>query len=49
MDAVNRPEERARRARLAERAALDRFAWPAIAGRLERILRDAAGVPARRP
>ena len=48
VDAVNRPEERARRARLAQGAALDRFTWPAIAGRLERILRAAAGVPAPR-
>jgi glycosyltransferase involved in cell wall biosynthesis len=41
VDAVNRPAERARRAQLAAQAALDRFAWPAIAGRLEQVLRDA--------
>jgi glycosyltransferase involved in cell wall biosynthesis len=33
VDAVNRPEERAARGRAARRAALDRFAWPAIAER----------------
>jgi len=42
VDAVNDPAERARRAKLAEQAALDRFTWPAIAGELERILRDSA-------
>jgi len=42
VDAVNDPAERARRAKLAEHAALDRFTWPAIAGELERILRDSA-------
>ena len=42
VDAVDRPDERARRARLAERAALERFAWPAIAGELEQVLREAA-------
>jgi len=41
VDAVNRPDERARRARLAEQAALDRFTWPAIGEQLEQILRDA--------
>jgi glycosyltransferase involved in cell wall biosynthesis len=41
-DAVNRPAERARRAALGEQVALERFTWPAIAGRLEPILRDAA-------
>jgi glycosyltransferase involved in cell wall biosynthesis len=47
-DAVNRPSERARRARLAEQAALERFTWPAIARRLAKILRDAAQ-PLRAP
>jgi glycosyltransferase involved in cell wall biosynthesis len=41
VDAVNRPDERARRARLAEQAALDRFIWPAIGKQLEHVLRDA--------
>jgi glycosyltransferase involved in cell wall biosynthesis len=45
--AVDHPAERARRAALAEQAALDRFTWPAIAGELERILRDAARRAAR--
>jgi glycosyltransferase involved in cell wall biosynthesis len=45
-DAVNRPAERARRARLAEQAALERFTWPAIARRLADVLRDASGVAA---
>jgi glycosyltransferase involved in cell wall biosynthesis len=40
-DAVNRPSERARRARLGEQAALDRFTWPAIAHRLAGVLRAA--------
>jgi len=45
VDAVNRPSERARRARLAEQAALERFTWPAIAGELAEVLRDAAAKP----
>jgi glycosyltransferase involved in cell wall biosynthesis len=43
VDAVNRPAERMRRAKLGEQAALDRFTWPAIAGELEQILAEAAG------
>jgi glycosyltransferase involved in cell wall biosynthesis len=46
-DAVNRPSERARRARLGEQAALARFTWPAIARRLAGIL-DRATHSARR-
>jgi glycosyltransferase involved in cell wall biosynthesis len=42
LDAVNRPEERARRGRHAELAARGRFAWPAITKRLAEILRDVA-------
>lgn len=38
--AVNDPLERARRARLGEQAALDRFTWPAVAQRLARILAE---------
>ncbi len=50
VDAVNRPAERIRRAKLGEQAALDRFTWPAIAGELEQILAEAAGSsPALRP
>ena len=47
VDAVNRPEERARRGRNARRAALDRFGWPAIAERAAEVLADVA-VPRRR-
>jgi glycosyltransferase involved in cell wall biosynthesis len=43
VDAVNRPQERVRRARRAEQSALERFTWPAISSRLEPILRYAAG------
>ena len=42
VDAVNRPPERARRARLARQDALERFTWPAIARRLGNVLRGAA-------
>ena len=45
--AVNDAPERARRAKLAERAALDRFTWPAIAEQLEPVLRDVARAVAR--
>jgi glycosyltransferase involved in cell wall biosynthesis len=48
VEAVNRPAERERRAARAERVALDRFTWPAIAGALARILRDAARRTAKR-
>jgi glycosyltransferase involved in cell wall biosynthesis len=44
VEAVNDPAERRRRAERAQRAALDRFTWPAIAGELETILRRAARV-----
>ncbi|MCW2958022.1 MAG: glycosyl transferase group 1 [Solirubrobacterales bacterium] len=40
--AIDDEVERARRAAAAEQAALERFTWPAVAGRLERILRAAA-------
>ena len=42
VDAVNRPDERARRAQRAERAARERFTWRPIAERLEQLLRRAA-------
>ncbi len=42
VEAIDRPDERARRARRAERVAHERFAWPAIAGRLAGVLEDAA-------
>jgi glycosyltransferase involved in cell wall biosynthesis len=48
VDAVNRPQERARRAARAEASALQRFTWPALSRRLERILESAAEAPQRR-
>jgi glycosyltransferase involved in cell wall biosynthesis len=47
VEAVDHPAERARRAARGEQAALERFTWPAIAGELEGILREAAR-PGRR-
>jgi len=47
VQAIDDEPERRRRAAAAERAALERFTWPAVAGRLERILRSAAAVPGR--
>jgi glycosyltransferase involved in cell wall biosynthesis len=44
-EAVDDADERRRRAANAERAALDRFTWPAIAEQYEAILREAAQVP----
>ncbi len=41
VEAIDDAEERGRRAAAAEQAALERFTWPAVAGRLERILRAA--------
>jgi glycosyltransferase involved in cell wall biosynthesis len=51
VEAVNGPDERARRARRAREEAPRRFCWPSIAERLEGILRRARGPipPARRP
>lgn len=49
VEAIEHPAERRRRARLAEEAALERFTWPAVSGRLERLLRDAAGPRPGRP
>jgi glycosyltransferase involved in cell wall biosynthesis len=46
VEAIDRPAERRRRARAAEEAALERFTWPAVAGRLARILRATAGARA---
>lgn len=48
VEAVNRPDERARRARRAAQSARERFTWPALSRRLERILECAAGTPPRR-
>jgi glycosyltransferase involved in cell wall biosynthesis len=41
-EAIDRPDERARRGALARDAALERWSWPAIAERLGAVLRDAA-------
>jgi glycosyltransferase involved in cell wall biosynthesis len=43
VEAIEHPAERRCRARAAEAAALERFTWPAVSSRLERILRAAAG------
>jgi len=48
VDGVNNPAERARRAKLGEQAALDRFTWPAVSQRLARVLDEARTPPARR-
>jgi glycosyltransferase involved in cell wall biosynthesis len=42
VDAVEHPDERARRGRAAERVARRRYAWPAIARELARVLREVA-------
>jgi glycosyltransferase involved in cell wall biosynthesis len=42
VDAVNHPQERARRAALGITDAAERFTWPALGGRLGRILERAA-------
>jgi glycosyltransferase involved in cell wall biosynthesis len=41
-DAIDRPDERARRGALARDAALERWSWPALAERLGAVLADAA-------
>jgi glycosyltransferase involved in cell wall biosynthesis len=43
VEAVNEPEERHRRGRLAQAAAVDRFSWPGIAARLASVLAEVAG------
>jgi glycosyltransferase involved in cell wall biosynthesis len=45
VEAVDDEAERRRRAANAERAALDRFTWPALAEQCEQVLREAAQVP----
>ncbi|HEX2106006.1 MAG TPA: glycosyltransferase [Solirubrobacteraceae bacterium] len=44
-DAIERPDERARRGALARAAAVERWSWPAIAGRLSGVLAEAAARP----
>jgi glycosyltransferase involved in cell wall biosynthesis len=41
-DAIERPQERARRGARAREAALERWSWPALAGRLGAVLAEAA-------
>ena len=43
--ATGDPAERARRAEAGELRALERFTWPAVAGRLDGILRQAEDSP----
>ena len=45
VEAVNDPEERRRRGRLAREEALQRLSWPTLAGSLDGVLREVAGLP----
>ena len=47
-EAVDDPEERHRRGAAARVDALERFSWPAIAERVDEILREVAGPPSSR-
>ena len=47
--AIDDPREQARRGELARRAALERYSWPALAGRLARVLAEVARAPAAAP
>jgi glycosyltransferase involved in cell wall biosynthesis len=44
-DAIERPDERARRGALARTTALERWSWPALAERLATVLAEAAARP----
>jgi glycosyltransferase involved in cell wall biosynthesis len=44
LEAVNDPEERRRRGRLAQEEAIHRLSWPTLAARLDRVLSEVAGV-----
>jgi glycosyltransferase involved in cell wall biosynthesis len=46
VEAVNDPEERRRRGRLAREEAIHRLSWPTLAARLDRVLSEVAGLPA---
>jgi glycosyltransferase involved in cell wall biosynthesis len=46
IEAVNEPEERRRRGRLAREEAVHRHSWPTLAVRLDRVLSEVAGLPA---
>jgi len=45
VEAVNRPAERERRGRRARVVALERYAWPALAGRVAQVYATALGAP----
>jgi glycosyltransferase involved in cell wall biosynthesis len=45
VEAVNHPEERRRRGRLAREEAVHRLSWPTLAGSLDDVLREVAGLP----
>jgi len=45
VEAVNRPAERERRGRRARDVALERYAWPALAGRVAQVYATALGAP----
>ena len=47
--AIDDPREQVRRGELARRAALERYSWPALAGRLARVLAEVARAPAAAP
>jgi glycosyltransferase involved in cell wall biosynthesis len=49
LEAVNDPEERRRRGRLAQDEAIHRLSWPKLAGRLDRVLSEVADVPVAPP
>ena len=45
VEAVNHPEERQRRGRVAREEALRRLSWPPLARGLDAVLREVAGLP----
>jgi hypothetical protein len=49
VDAVNRPDERVRRGKLAQGTVLTRYSWAAIASRLAGVLNEAAETSAHQP
>jgi len=48
-EAVNEPEERRRRGRLARQETVRRFSWPTLAARLDHVLTEVAGLPTLEP
>jgi len=49
VEAVNDPEERSRRGRLAREEVLHRLSWPMLASRLDRVLSEVAGITSGEP